>query len=266
MCDKYHLYFDDTGSRDPDHKPDARDDAMNCFALGGVLIKEEDIDTIYAEHKKFCKEWRVDYPLHSSSIRGGRGKFGWLKKPENAGEFLPALEQYLLSLPVTGIACVVNRLGYLGRYKDSHRERLWMMCKTAFEILTERSAKFVDEHDRKLEIFYEESGKREDRDIVKYMRKLKKTGSFFENAKSDSYNPLPAADYKRIIMGEPRRRKKNVPMIQIADLYLYPMAKAGYDPEYRPYKRLKDHGKLIDCLLSEEDLPMRGIKYSCFDE
>ena len=39
-------------------------------------------------------------------------------------------------------------------------------------------------------------------------------------------------------------------MIQIADLVLYPMAKGGYDSDYRPYKKLKESGKLIDCLLT----------------
>ena len=117
-----------------------------------------------------------------------------------------------------------------------------------------------------LEVYYEESGKREDRDITRYMRELKKSGSFFGDKRSDEYEPLQAGDYKRIIMGEPRRKTKRVPMIQVADLYLYPMAKGGYDPEYRPYKRFMEHGKLIDCSLSEEELPMRGIKYSCFDD
>jgi hypothetical protein len=54
-------------------------------------------------------------------------------------------------------------------------------------------------------------------------------------------------------------------MIQIADLYLYVIAKGGYDPNYRPYQALLRHKKLIDALLSEEDRKLRGIKYSCFD-
>ena len=54
-------------------------------------------------------------------------------------------------------------------------------------------------------------------------------------------------------------------MIQIADLILYPIAKAGYDPSYDPYRKLKDHGKLIDCYFREEEIPYRGIKYGCFD-
>ena len=265
MSARYHLYFDDTGSRDPDHNPDPRSDKMNCFALGGVLIKEEDIDAIYALHKEFCSKWKIDYPLHSSPIRGGRGKFSWLKKPENAGIFMAELEEYLLSLPIVCIACVIDRPGYLARYKEQHKEQMWFMCKTAFHILVERSAKFSASNRRQLEVYFEELGRKEDRDIIQYMRELKRTGSYFEEQSSDTYTPLSADDYRAIVLGEPRRKTKKVPMIQIADLVLYPMAKAGYDPTYRPYKRLRDCGKLIDCLIPEIDIQHQGIKYSCFD-
>ncbi|CAG1012369.1 hypothetical protein RHIZO_04239 [Rhizobiaceae bacterium] len=54
-------------------------------------------------------------------------------------------------------------------------------------------------------------------------------------------------------------------MMQIADLFLYPMAKGGYDPTYRPYRALKESGRLIDAHLSPERIPSLGIKYSCFD-
>lgn len=65
-------------------------------------------------------------------------------------------------------------------------------------------------------------------------------------------------------MGEPKRRTKKTPMLQVADLMLYPMAKGGYDPTYRPYVDLMAAGKLIDALLPVEDRPTLGIKYSCF--
>ena len=99
MAKKYILYFDDTGSRNPDHPNHqiVRDDGMDCFGLGGVLVKEEDVDEILEKHKSFCGEWGIDYPLHSYQIRGGRGKFGWLKNPEKAASFLPhAIEDFLL--------------------------------------------------------------------------------------------------------------------------------------------------------------------------
>ena len=60
MSKSYHLYFDDTGSRDPDHNVDKRNDHMNCFGLGGILVKEEDIDTIFKLHKELCAKWEID--------------------------------------------------------------------------------------------------------------------------------------------------------------------------------------------------------------
>ena len=266
MIKKYILYFDDTGSRDPDHKAYSnRHDSMDCFGLGGILIKEEDVDEILQKHKTFCEEWKIDYPLHSTKIRGGQEKFGWLKKPENAGAFLPELEEFLLSLPIIANACVIHRPGYLARYKK-HYDQLWQMCRTAFGILVERSAKFSERENRKLEIFFESSGRKEDRDLIQYLRDLKKRGNFFDQEVSSGYTPFIGKDYSRVILGEPRRKTKSLPMIQIADLVLYPIAKGRYDPKYRPYKKLKEGGKLIDCFLTEEEIPLLGIKYSCFDD
>src|SRR6476660_8325848 len=98
---KFHLYIDDTGSRDPDkaYATDAYDEgSMDCFGLGGVIIKEAEIDATIQAHKKFCAEQDITYPLHSHSIRRGRSKFAWLRTPEKEAVFMPALESYILSL------------------------------------------------------------------------------------------------------------------------------------------------------------------------
>ena len=266
MVEKYILYFDDTGSRDPDQTVvPPRRDSMDCFGLGGVLIKEEDIADVLQKHSAFCETWKINYPLHSSQIRGGRGKFGWLKQPENAGLFMPALQEFLLSVPMVAIACIIDRPGYVARYREHYDGKMWYMCKTAFCILAERAAKFADERGRKLEIFFEETGKKEARDLIGYLKELKGVGSPFNAQTSNPYTPLAREDYVRIILGEPRRKTKKMPMIQMADLVLYPMAKGGYDPTYHPYQMLKQHGKLIDCFLEDNAIPHCGIKYSCFD-
>ena len=66
MTEKYLLYFDDTGSRDPDRSAytTARNDRMDCFGLGGILVKEEDIEDVLQKYKTFCAEWNIDYFLH----------------------------------------------------------------------------------------------------------------------------------------------------------------------------------------------------------
>lgn len=268
MTEKYLLFFDDTGSRNPNkgsYIPSNRDDRMDCFGLGGILIKEEDIADLLQKYNSFCSKWNIDYPLHSSRIRGGQGGFGWLKKPENAGLFLPDLQDFLLSLPFVGIACIIHRPGYAARYKQRYESDLWALSRTAFCILVERSAKFADEAGRKLEIYFEASGKREDRAIIQNLRSLKLEGHPFEVEISEDYQPLGAEDYRRIVLGEPRHQTKQSPLLQIADLILYPMAKGGYDPDYYPYKMLKEKGKLIDNLIPKDEIAIRGIKYSCFD-
>jgi hypothetical protein len=154
---KYHLYIDDTGSRDPDkaYATDVHGEIMDCFGLGGIIINAADIDATIQAHKKFCAEQNISYPLHSHSIRRGRRKFAWLKTPEKEAVFLPALESYILSLPIITVACIIDRPGYVARYKERFADKLWFMCKTAFTILVERAAKYVDEQGGAMEIYFE---------------------------------------------------------------------------------------------------------------
>ncbi len=265
---KYLLYLDDTGNRSPGtifRQPEVRSDGMNCFGLGGMLVKEESVEELHRRHTEFCSQWQIDYPLHSSRIRGSQGRFGWLKNPNKKEEFLAALQEFVLSLPIIGIACVVHRPGYLARYSAKYDGRVWDMCKTTYCILVERAAKFADVEGRNLEVYFERCGKMEDRNIVEYARDLKRYGNPFSEDASRGYRPLSAEDYRRVVLGEPHRMTKESPLLQIADLVLYPMAKGGYDSDYRPYRKLKEAGKLIDCLVAEEEVSIRGIKYSCFD-
>ena len=139
MADKYILYIDDTGSRDPDKSSytsiASRSDNMDCFGLGGILVKEEDIDVILQEYNRFCAQWHIDYPLHSSSIRGGRGKFAWLKKPENAGLFLPDLQEFLLGLPfIGGKAGGFERDHAQMRAKHSPKPASLMACSNCWSV------------------------------------------------------------------------------------------------------------------------------------
>ncbi|WP_341486827.1 DUF3800 domain-containing protein [Pararhizobium sp. A13] len=262
---EYHLFIDDSGSRDPDRRPKLdRNDRMDCFALGGVLVKEEDIDDLKQRHADFCASHGITYPLHSNPIRGGRENFGWLKNPEKARAFFPELDTFMLGLPVLGIAAVIDRAGYVARYKGHYADRLWLMCKTAYCILIERAAKYADSQGRVLRVFFEETGKAEDRALIAYHKSLKEVGMPFDGDNSASYRSLSAADFRRIVMGDAKRRTKETAMIQVADLVLYPMAKAGYDPTYRPYVQLMEAGRLVDAHLKPEDRALLGIKYSCF--
>jgi hypothetical protein len=265
--DVLQLYFDDSGSRSPDHKPVPRKDGIDCFALGGVLINHEDLSLVRDRHGAFCEAWGITPPvLHSTRIRTRQKSFAWLGlDAEREKIFLSQLGEFLLGLPVLCIACAVHRPGYNARYYKQYSGQPWRLCKTAFGILIERAAKHALRVGRKLQIFYEQSGAREDTDIVEYLRSLKREGMPFDPHGSAQYQSLGAEDFQAIVLGEPHRITKENPMAQAADLLLYPMIKGRYEPKYRSYCDLKAHGKLIDCVLSEEEAPMLGIKYSCFD-
>jgi len=261
-----HLYLDDSGSRRPDRQPMARSDGMDYFALGGVLIDAEDVDTVISSHRDFMKRWDLNYPLHSTRIRGGRQEFSWMGRDQERSErFKRELSQFLLSLPVIGIACVIHRPGYVNRYASFYGKDTWLMCKTAYSILVERSTKFARSRGATLEIFFEQAGKQEDRDILAYTKALKSTGMPFDQARSEGYGGLGPDDFRSLVLGDPRGRTKKTPMIQLADLFLYPIAKGRYDPDYVPYRELMTANRLIDCFLDEHEIPLCGTKYSCFD-
>jgi Protein of unknown function (DUF3800) len=263
---RFYFYADDSGSRFSDRNPDPRRDGINCFALGGILIADADRAAMQAAHSAFCQRWNISYPLHSTAIRGRRNNFVWLgADAATESAFLADLEKFLLSLPVLAFAVVIDRLGYNLRYKEKYGDQRWWMCKSAYNILIERVCKHVDAQGGTLSIRFEQTGKAEDRALIGYGKDMKRHGAPFDADNSRQYKALAAADYQRIIEGDPQRLTKDSPAIQIADLCLYPMVKAGYDPEYAPWLNMLAAGRVIDALLTEEERPLLGVKYSCFD-
>ena len=238
---------------------------MDYFAFGGILMDEELVSSFYKEHEALSKKWELRGPLHSTKIRGRRNHFSWLASDRGKEEeFFHDLEQSILKLPLIGNACVVDRPGYVKRYASLY-DQPWLLCKTAYAILIERSAKFARSRNQKLRIFYEEAGKKEDSDLEEYTKLLRQSGMPFAKDSSANYGSLTAEEFQDIIIGEPQRITKKVPMIQFADLCLYPMAKAGYDRMYSPYQKMIENGQVIDCHLAVADRQTLGVKYSCFD-
>lgn len=267
MDKHYYLYIDDSGNRFPDKQPLSRDDEMDHFALGGILVEETDKIILEEKYKEFCEKWSISYPLHSTEIRGMRNKFLWLEESSKKREtFLEELTAFLLSVPVIGFAAVIHRPGYNKRYEGKYGDKRWRMCKTTYSILIERVAKYVRSQSGTFEVRFEACGKKEDRAILQYAKDLKKIGSPFNPDNSSKYGALVCEDYKKVVMGEPRRKTKDNLFVQIADLYLYPMIKRKYDFSYKPWAVLFENKKVIDALLKEEEWLYCGIKYSCFDD
>ena len=265
--DIYYLYFDDSGIRFPDkqQKP-VRNDGMDHFALGGILLKEQDRSTTIDSYKQLREKWRITYPLRSADIRGKRGNYIWLNDKSLHDDFFADLNEYLCYIPVIGFATVVDRIGYNIRYEERYGDKRWWMCKTAFSILVERAAKYVGDKGGRLELRFEAAGKKEDRAILQYAKELKSVGMPFDTSTSEKYAFLSEEDFRRILLGDPERQTKDSPLLQVADVYLYPMVKGGYDKSYSPYQMFMSNKKLIDAILAPNEVIRKGIKYSCFKD
>lgn len=268
MVDVLQFYMDDSGTRHPDRKPGKKAaHGRDWFALGGILVKESDEHVARGLYEKFCASWpQVSGPLHSSEIRGKNEGFLWLRelKKNESERFYEELYHLLKAVPVLGLACVIDRPGYNARYKEIHGLDRWLLCKTAFSVSVERAAKYAQSMNYKLRVMPERCNKPEDRAMKSYYERLRTDGMPFQASSSDKYAPLSAADLKETLY-EFRTKKSTSPMAQLADLYLWPMAIGGYHPANRAYARLKEDGKLIECVLPEEDHAARATKYSCFE-
>jgi hypothetical protein len=261
MC----LYLDDSGTRNPDRRVAQELTYRDWFTLGGYISKEEDEGAIRTAHANFCEIWKITYPLHSYDIRAETKNFTWLGSltEREHRRFMSSLSQMLLGLPVIGHACVIDRPGYNHRYRRYGRQT-WMLCRTAFSVACERAAKFARRNGCKLRVYMEEGDKSADDKIREYYASLKSEGMPFAADTSAKYAPLSAAELATTLYDLDFKAKTS-PMVQIADLYAYPIARGGYEDEYRPYVQLQEKRKLLDALLATEEVPHVGIKYSCFD-
>ncbi|PTX99972.1 DUF3800 domain-containing protein [Verrucomicrobia bacterium LW23] len=272
--DQYlYLYLDDSGIRDPFGPPPIRHDKMDWFALGGIMFKGEDLVTINALHSNLSQQFGIQYPLHSTKIRGARDNFRWMKGSDGelycarGREFLDSLTSAIIRLPAHVTGCVIHRPGYQARYKDQYQKECWPLCKTAYTIAVERAAKVALKWNRKLRIYVEATGEKEDARIKCYHQALLEKMSCFCPVSSGKYNPLTTADFKNVLAQAPNFVKKDKPAIQFSDLVAYPIVAGRYDSSNLAYNELVKNNKLIDsCFPAEAERLECGIKYSCFDE
>lgn len=194
------LYLDDSGTRNPNRKPD-HGQYRDWFALGGIMIHEEREDEVRAAHDAFCQKWQINYPLHSFDIRQREGRFSWLAtlpEPEYA-QFMSDLTDFLVDLPVLGHGCVIDRPGYEGRYRAKYGRQQWMLCKTAFAVLCERVAKIADSDGRKVRVFPEAGDPTADEYIRDYFKALRTEGMPFTGADREKYTALSSGQLKSLL-------------------------------------------------------------------
>jgi hypothetical protein len=260
------LYLDDSGTRNPDRKAPKQFMFRDWFALGGFLANEGDEGAIETKHADFCKAWGITYPLHSYDIRSETQNFTWLSalQEREYERFMRELGAMLLACPVIGFGCIIDRPGYTKRYREKYGRQTWMLCRTAFAVVVERAAKRARAENCRLRVYVEEGDKTADDMIRSYYKSLRIEGMPFGGDAMAKYAALGENEFASTLY-DLKFKAKSSPLVQIADLFAYPIARGGYDPDYFPYTQLNAHRKLIDCLLKDEEVPHLGIKYSCFE-
>lgn len=264
MLEKATLYIDDSGTRHKNHKA-RRSDGHDWFALGGVILAERDQNTFRARHRELQEKWGFTAPLHSSEIRNRTGNFGWLRRltRERLDQFLGDVQTLATRPELTALACVVDRSGYDRRY-EHYGPGKWSMCKAAFSIVVERAVKFARRRGERLRVYVERSDRKTDRRVKGYYEELRRGGLPFNSTNSARYSPLEAVHFRETLF-EFRTKDKSSPPMQIADLCVYPIARGGYEPDYKPFVALREAGTLIDCKVDDSRVAEVGSKYYCFD-
>jgi len=266
MPNVLNFYVDDSGTRHPDRPGTSGSATRDWFALGGVLIREDDEAECRRRYHQFRDQWEIDYPLHSADIRHCAAKFRWMAtaNAEEQQKFMQDITAFLIGIPAIGLACVIDRPGYNKRYTEKYGRDKWLLCKTAFCIAVERAAKYALSVGHKLKVYVERCNPTDDRKIDEYYNLMKASGPPFDSKNSQRYGPLSVEQLKAVLY-DFKLKYKTSPGIQIADLYLWPMCMGGYHKSNKPYVALKEAGKLMDVVCGEEKIAEVGIKYSCFD-
>jgi hypothetical protein len=263
MSEEFALYLDDSGSPKPDPN-----DPYPFFALGGVLIRRSDENTIRTLLTDFKNRRGIpqETPLHGNEIRSKKKRFAWLGKlpPEEYNDFMEDLTTTIVSSPIIVHACVVSRHGYLKRYLETYGDNTWEMMKSGFSILVERAAKYVASQNGTLMVYFEAIGKKEDKLLKEYFKELRLGGHPFDANRARKYSPLESEHLSVLLRGIDSKTKNN-PVMQLADLCLYPVVQSKKDVNNRAFLALQDASLLVDCHLDEENIETVGIKYYCFD-
>ena len=263
-----HLQLAETGARHPDRRGAARAIQADWFALGGILVNAEDEASVKASHLAFRNTWsQIRSPLHLTDMRAEKKAFAWLGRltEDERVRFWTEYGQLLTSLPVIGSACVIDRPGYRARgYGGREGDKKWFLCRSAFDIVVERAAKFAAMKGRRLRVFYEKADPVTDTRVEEYFRNLREAGLGFDAGRSAKYNPLSQTDLSLTLLSVEGKPKSSI-LMQIADSYVYALARGGYERKFALYRRLLEGRKIVTSHVPAADAPVMGVKYYCFD-
>lgn len=265
MARPFTLYIDETGNRHPDKKSDSSRNGRDWFGFGGYMLRGEDSDIARTLVDEFTKNWKLQQPLHMTDMLSEKKGFAWLGRvDQNKREtFWNDWRTVLCGVPAIGIGCIIDRPGYVARgYLEKHKDK-WLLCRSAFDITVERAAKIARLEDRKLHIVFEQDPAVNEV-VTNYFANLKANGLGFDGKNSEKYKPLSKDEFAETL-GRIQHKPKSHPLLQVADSYIYAMARHGYDKKFWLHRSLRDRKRLADFCLDNKYLPNLGIKYYCFD-
>lgn len=263
------FYMDETGNRRPDKKEDKSRQGRDWFGLGGFIIRREDEEPMKWRRDEVAIELGARSPFHITDMLSETKGFSWLgrKSEKERREFWATYQQLLCELPVVGLSCIIDRPGYVARgYLQQHGDNKWLLCRSAFDIAVERAVKYAISEGRKLRIVFESDAPFDP--IMKgYFAQLKAEGLEFDAGRSGKYQPLTADQFRETLTTIEARPKSNR-LLQLADSYIYAMARGRYDRKFGVWRDLCDHQKIMNFALQGDADRIRamGIKYYCFDQ
>ncbi|WP_433908764.1 DUF3800 domain-containing protein [Sphingomonas yabuuchiae] len=261
------FYMDETGSRQPDKKPDASRLGRDWFAFGGFIIRREDEEAAKWARDEVARRLDVRHPFHITDMLAEAKKFSFLQRKTEKERlaFWAEYQEFLADLPVMGLGCVIDRPGYAARgYVEKHPETKWLLCRSAFDIVVERAVKYAIREDRRLRIVFE-SDAPFDPIVKSYFANLKQNGLEFDAANSGKYNPLTKDDFAKTLTTIESRPKSNR-LLQVADSYIYAIARGKYHKQFSMWRQLCDAQRIANFALGGDAAAIKamGIKYYCF--
>ena len=259
------FYMDETGNRHPDKKAGASRINKDWFAFGGVIVRSEDAENMKQSVRDFGSRWRLRTPAHITDMLAQKKGFAWLgtRSQEDVEKFWDDWRRVLCESPAIGLGCVIDRPGYVKRgYLESYNDK-WLLCRSAFDIAVERAAKIARLEDRKLHIVFESDPAMNDK-VKSYFQNLKTKGLAFDGERSNRYAPLTKEQFTETL-GRIDHKPKEHPILQIADSYIYAIARHKYEQRYWLWRHLRDRKRIADFAVPDGMSKTLGVKHYCFD-
>jgi len=207
----HYLFLDESG----DHGLSKINPDFPVFVLCGIIFHEDDYNKcnskiIELKHKFWGNKEVI---LHSSDIRRCEKEFQILLDQDIKREFFVGLNSFITDSNYSIIAVGIKKEEYIEKYGRLTAS----VYELALSFIIERAIFFLDEQPgpKRLLVYIEERGKKEDAELKDYFIKLLNRGTNYVSALR-----LESANLRM----EFRSKKKNINGLQLADLIAYPIA------------------------------------------